>query len=51
MPVAKLGDVALGNAILLIWDAFWYLEFATAVTEGDIGRVFDIIKVGLITDN
>ncbi|KAG8695065.1 hypothetical protein FRC08_008060 [Ceratobasidium sp. 394] len=26
-------------------DTFWYLEFATAVTEGDIGRVFEVIKV------
>ncbi|KAG9083064.1 hypothetical protein FRC07_014027 [Ceratobasidium sp. 392] len=45
VPQEKLGDVALGNAILLMRDAFWYLEFATAITEGDIGRVFEIMKV------
>ncbi|KAF8601732.1 hypothetical protein BDV93DRAFT_509786 [Ceratobasidium sp. AG-I] len=45
IPTAKLGDAALSNAILLIRDGFWYMEFATAVTEGDIGRVFEIIKV------
>jgi hypothetical protein len=48
VPIANLGDVALGNAILLIRDGFWYLEFATAVTEGDIGRIFEIIKVSYI---
>ncbi|KAG8769275.1 hypothetical protein FRC12_005056 [Ceratobasidium sp. 428] len=42
---SNLGDTALGNAVLLMRDAFWYLEFATAITEGDIGRVFEIIKV------
>ncbi|KAG8695321.1 hypothetical protein FRC09_009227 [Ceratobasidium sp. 395] len=45
LPTGILGDSALGNAILLMRDAFWYLEFATAVSEGDIGRVFEIIKV------
>ena len=24
---------------------FWYLEFCVAAAEGDIGRVFEIIKV------
>ncbi|KEP49079.1 hypothetical protein V565_108710 [Rhizoctonia solani 123E] len=45
LPKHLLGDTALCNTILLIRDCFWYLEFATSVTEGDIGRVFDIIKV------
>ncbi|KAG9077862.1 hypothetical protein FS749_010195 [Ceratobasidium sp. UAMH 11750] len=45
VPPAKLGDPALRNAQLLMRDGFWYLEFVTAVTEGDIGRVFEIIKV------
>ncbi|KAG9119176.1 hypothetical protein FRC07_005951, partial [Ceratobasidium sp. 392] len=37
-------DQLLGNITLFMRDAFWYLEFASAIPEGDIGRVFEIIK-------
>ncbi|KAH7325535.1 hypothetical protein B0J17DRAFT_534562, partial [Rhizoctonia solani] len=40
-----VGDRALGTMILLLRDSFWYLEFATAVSEGDVGRVMEVIKV------
>ncbi|KAG8732564.1 hypothetical protein FRC11_012575 [Ceratobasidium sp. 423] len=40
-----IGDQALGTTILLLRDSFWYLEFATAVAEGDVGRVMEVIKV------
>ncbi|KAG8696531.1 hypothetical protein FRC08_007089 [Ceratobasidium sp. 394] len=38
-------DQLLGNVILFMRDTFWYLEFASAVPEGDIGRVHEIIKL------
>ncbi|KAG8704943.1 hypothetical protein FRC09_003240 [Ceratobasidium sp. 395] len=38
-------DQLLGNSVLFMRDAFWYLEFASAVPEGDIGRVCEIIKL------
>lgn len=38
-------DEMLGNIILFMRDAFWYLEFASAIPEGDVGRVVEIMKV------
>ncbi|KAF8603103.1 hypothetical protein BDV93DRAFT_508619 [Ceratobasidium sp. AG-I] len=38
-------DQLLGNTVLLMQDSFWYLEFASAIPEGDVGRVFEIIKI------
>ncbi|KAG8704961.1 hypothetical protein FRC09_003232 [Ceratobasidium sp. 395] len=38
-------DQLLGNLILFIRDAFWYLELALAIPEGDTGRVFEILKM------
>ncbi|KAG9095171.1 hypothetical protein FRC06_010067 [Ceratobasidium sp. 370] len=38
-------DQLLGNVILFMRDAFWYLEFASAVPEGDIGRIYEVIKL------
>ena len=43
------GDVTLWNCSVFMRDALWYLEFNVAVREGDIGRVFEIIKVGDIS--
>ncbi|KAG9084322.1 hypothetical protein FRC06_004122, partial [Ceratobasidium sp. 370] len=38
-------DQLLGNITLFMCDAFWYLELALAVPEGDIGCVFEIMKL------
>lgn len=38
-------DQLLGNITLFMRDTFWYLEFASAIPEGDIGWAFEIIKV------
>jgi hypothetical protein len=40
------GDITLWNCSVFMRDALWYLEFNAAVREGDIGRVFEIIKAG-----
>jgi hypothetical protein len=45
VPELPIGDQALGTMILLLRDSFWYLEFATAVAEGNVGRVMEVIKV------
>ncbi|KAG8729333.1 hypothetical protein FRC11_009015, partial [Ceratobasidium sp. 423] len=37
-------DQLLGNLILFMRDAFWYLEMASAIPEGDTGHVLEIIK-------
>ncbi|KAI0357409.1 hypothetical protein OH77DRAFT_1422261 [Trametes cingulata] len=39
------GDRVLLNNIAFMRLTFWYLEFCAAVAEGDIGRVFEIIKL------
>jgi len=39
------GDWALGNSILLMCDGIWLLEVCQAVTSGDIGRVWEVLKV------
>jgi hypothetical protein len=39
------GDRVLANAILFLQDAGWWVEAAYAVPEGDIGRVWEIMKV------
>lgn len=46
-PQQENSDQLLGNLVLYMRDTFWYLEFASAVPEGDIGRVFEIIKVDI----
>lgn len=45
-PTYWAGDRVLANQILFLRDAAWYLEFNTAIKEGDMGRVYEIIKVG-----
>lgn len=40
------GDTMLANNLLLMRDLFIHVELCTAVKEGDIGRVFEMIKVG-----
>lgn len=39
------GDRVLANSILFLQDAGWWIEASYAVPEGDIGRVYKIVKV------
>ncbi|KAJ7306175.1 hypothetical protein DFH08DRAFT_976105 [Mycena albidolilacea] len=39
------GDQSLSTTINFIRMTFWYLEMCSAIAEGDIGRVFEVIKV------
>ncbi|KAF8056279.1 hypothetical protein FPV67DRAFT_1678179 [Lyophyllum atratum] len=43
------GDRVLANAILFLQDAGWWVEASYAVREGDIGRVFEIIKIWIFS--
>jgi hypothetical protein len=38
------GDRVLANSILFLQDFGWWIEIAYAIPEGDIGRVFEILK-------
>ncbi|KAG6818589.1 hypothetical protein H0H93_003702 [Arthromyces matolae] len=38
------GDQVLANEILFLQDAGWWIEASYAIPEGDIGRVYEIIK-------
>jgi hypothetical protein len=38
-------DRVLANSILFLQDFGWWTEMSYAVPEGDIGRVFEILKV------
>jgi len=44
------GDWALGNSILLMRDGLWFLEVCQAVMCGDIGRVWEVLKVSKIVN-
>ncbi|CAE6444186.1 unnamed protein product [Rhizoctonia solani] len=37
-------DQMLGNLVLFMWDTFMYLEFASAIPQGDVGWVMEVIK-------
>lgn len=39
------GDRVLANSILFLQDFGWWIEMLYAVPEGNIGRVFEILKV------
>ena len=39
------GDWPLANSVLLIRDGIWYMEVVRAVALGDIGRVWEVLKV------
>lgn len=41
------GDWALANSNILIRDGIWFLEACLAVALGDIGRVWEVMKVRL----
>ena len=38
------GDRQMANLVLRMRDGFWYYELCHAITDGDIGRVSEIIK-------
>ena len=40
------GDRQVANLVLRMRDSLWYYEFCHAITDGDIGHVSEIIKVG-----
>lgn len=44
-PKTWHGDRLLANTTNFMRQTFWYIEFCAAVSEGDIGRVSEIIKV------
>lgn len=41
------GDILLHNLILLFRDLLRYFELRSAIHDGDIGRVFEVIKVSI----
>ncbi|KAJ7731018.1 hypothetical protein B0H16DRAFT_1893426 [Mycena metata] len=43
------GDRVLRNSELFMMDFGWFLELITAVPEGDIGRVWEIMKIWIFT--
>lgn len=44
------GDWVLANSILLMRDGIWFLEVCRAVALGDIGRVWEVLKVSAHLD-
>lgn len=44
-PLAQEGDTVLANTILRMRDSMLHYEFQSAVADGDIGRVLNIISV------
>jgi len=44
------GDWVLANTVLLICDGLWFLEVCQAMTCGDIGRVWEVLKVSKIAN-
>ncbi|KAF7371712.1 hypothetical protein MVEN_00027700 [Mycena venus] len=43
------GDRVLSNAILFLMEFGWWIELNYAIPEGDVGRVFDILKIFIFT--
>ncbi|KAJ7608563.1 hypothetical protein FB45DRAFT_877167 [Roridomyces roridus] len=43
------GDRVLSNAILFLMDFGWWTELNYAIPEGDVGRVFEILKIYIFT--
>jgi hypothetical protein len=39
------GDRVLSNSILFLMEFGWWIELNYAIPEGDVGRVFEILKV------
>jgi hypothetical protein len=45
------GDRVLANEIVSLMEIGWWIEANYAIPEGDIGRVHEIFKVGIIRYN
>ncbi|KAI0081500.1 hypothetical protein K474DRAFT_1671959 [Panus rudis PR-1116 ss-1] len=43
------GDWAAANSILLMRDGIWFLEVCRAIQQGDIGCVWEVLKVWIFT--
>ncbi|PPQ87647.1 hypothetical protein CVT25_011485 [Psilocybe cyanescens] len=43
------GDRVLANSILFLQDFGWWTEINYAISEGDIGRTFEIMKIWIFT--
>ncbi|KAJ7643001.1 hypothetical protein DFH06DRAFT_999293 [Mycena polygramma] len=43
------GDRVLSNSILFIMEFGWWIELNYAIPEGDVGRIFEILKVFIFT--
>ncbi|THH27969.1 hypothetical protein EUX98_g6231 [Antrodiella citrinella] len=43
------GDWPLANSIILMRDGIWFMEVCRAVALGDIGRVWEVLKVWILT--
>ncbi|KAJ7886538.1 hypothetical protein B0H14DRAFT_3729305 [Mycena olivaceomarginata] len=43
------GDRVLSNAILFLMEFGWWIELNYAIPEGDVGRVFEILKIFIFT--
>ncbi|KAJ7708549.1 hypothetical protein B0H16DRAFT_1667975 [Mycena metata] len=43
------GDRVLSNAILFLMEFAWWTELNYAITEGDVGRVMEILKILIFT--
>ncbi|KAJ7845025.1 hypothetical protein B0H14DRAFT_2584918 [Mycena olivaceomarginata] len=43
------GDRVLSNSILFLMEFGWWIELNYAIPEGDVGRVFEILKIFVFT--
>ncbi|KAJ6549750.1 hypothetical protein B0H19DRAFT_883435, partial [Mycena capillaripes] len=43
------GDCVLSNAILFLMEFGWWIELNYAILDGDVGRVFEILKIFIFT--
>ncbi|KAJ7167104.1 hypothetical protein C8R46DRAFT_1163398 [Mycena filopes] len=43
------GDRVLGNSILFLMEFGWWVEMNYAIPEGDVGRLFEILKIFIFT--
>ncbi|THH16899.1 hypothetical protein EUX98_g9229 [Antrodiella citrinella] len=48
-PSSFKGDWPLANSIILMRDGIWFLEVCRAVALGDVGRVWEVLKVWILT--
>ncbi|KAJ7847404.1 hypothetical protein B0H13DRAFT_2362517 [Mycena leptocephala] len=48
-PPGFNGDRVLSNSILFLMEFGWWIELNYAIPEGDVGRVFEILKIFIFT--